>query len=103
MTKFYQIEITFSAEQDLEEIYRYITMQILERQHAKTQCEAFEKAILSLATLPERHSLLQQEELAGLGIRNIPCDNYLIFYKIVDTTVFILRVLYKKRNWTYLL
>ncbi len=97
----FSIQITYIAEQDLLEIQHYIS-QVLQTD-AKPQLLRLKTAILNLQHLPFRNPLVGIVEFAKQEIRYLPVDNYLIFYQIKDDQVFILRVLYAKREWKLLL
>lgn len=99
----YQIQITHTAERDLIEIYNYIAFQVLEDSHARTQLSNIEQAIYSLEAYPERYPLLEIKDFATLGVRKLPVGNYLIFYQIRNKIVFVLRILYARRDWLTLL
>ncbi len=97
----FSIQVTQIAEQDLQGIQQYIS-QIL-KADAKPQLSRLKAAILTLQEFPYRNSMIKMEEFSKQEIRHLPVDNYLIFYTIKEDCVFILRVLYAKRNWKFLL
>ena len=59
----------------------------------------------SLDTFPQRFSLVNDPFLSSLGIRLIPVQNYLAFYKVSSSTqtVHILRFLYGHSDWQAIL
>lgn len=101
----YAVKLTESAAQDLREIDRHIRFRLLEPETASQQIERLRVAVFSLKSLPERHALLMDEVLRGQGIRFVPVDNYLVFYAICADTqrVYVLRILYSRRDWRNLL
>ena len=64
-----------------------------------------EKAISSLSHMPERFALVDDKLLAAWGIRFIRIKNYLAFYTVSqdEHTVYVLRFLYGKSDWTAIL
>ncbi|TCK92659.1 addiction module RelE/StbE family toxin [Natranaerovirga hydrolytica] len=103
--KEYKVTITEKATKDMYEITSYIGNELLDMQAANRLLEKFKVSIVSLSNMPKRHSLLQDEELAGRGIGRIVVDNYIIFYicSDKDKVVRLIRVLYHKRDWVTLI
>ena len=101
----YHIDITEPAEIDMIEAASYIAGQLLNPSAAGRLLDDAETAILSLENMPQRHALVNDEDLARLGIRFIPVNNYLVFYVIREEkqTVVIQRFLYGKRDWVNIL
>ena len=101
----YHIDITEPAENDINEAVKYITDQLLNPSAAGKLIDDVEYAIYSLADMPQRHALVRDEDLAGLGFRFMPVKNYLVFYIIREEkkTVVIQRFLYNRRDWTTIL
>lgn len=96
----YLVTITQEAEEDLREIYAYITFSLLSPQNAKEQIDRIQKVIQSLDEFPVRHRLMESEPWKSRGMHVVPCDNFLIFYLVKEkhNEVVISRVLYGKRN-----
>ena len=92
----FEIRITQEAADDLRSIYKYIAEDLLAIQNAEGQLDRIEKGILSLTELPERFRAYEKEPWLGRGLRIMPIDNYLVFYKPDDDSkqVTIIRVLY---------
>ena len=66
---------------------------------------AFLQAISSLSEIPHRHMLVDRVEVCDYPIRMFTVENYIVFYLINENekSVNIARVLYGRRDWTYLL
>lgn len=96
----YEIIITPAAENDLQEIFRYIATELLEPQTAINLCDRIEQEILKLGTMSDRHSPYKKEPWFSRGLRFFPVGNFLVFYIIreSDCTVHVLRVMYGGRN-----
>ncbi len=101
----YDLRIVTAAEQDLNQIFGYIADVLHEPEAAVRLLLSFREAIDSLRTLPFRQRPLKEEPYAALGVRRLFVGNYIVFYSAVErnTTVQILRVLYKRREWQALL
>ena len=101
----YNIEITKPAENDLHEIARYISSELLEPESAVEVINKIANAIFKLEELPLRHSIVFDNELASQGIRKFIIDNYIVFYIVNEKNklVTIIRILYKRRDWINIL
>lgn len=104
MEKF-EVKIVEAAEQDLNQIFGYITDTLHEPEAAVRLLASFRDAINSLQQLPFRQRPLQEEPYASLGVRRLFVGNYIAFYSAVEenSVVYVLRVLYKRREWQALL
>jgi len=101
----YHIDITEPAEGDIIEAVKYITEQLLNPSAAGKLLDDAENAIYSLTDMPQRHALVKDDDLAILGFRFMPVNNYLIFYIVREDkkTVVIQRFLYGRRDWVTIL
>ena len=101
----YGIEITEAAQRDFENIYTYISDNLCNKQAATRLIDLFDKNIRTLADMPEGYPLANDEYFRNMGIRFISVKNYIIFYtvNIKKQMVYVVRVLYGKRNWIYIL
>ena len=97
----YHIDITEPAENDINEAVKYISEQLLNPSAAGKLVDDAEPAIYSLTEMPQRHSLVKDDDLGRLGFRFIPVNNYLVFYVIREdrNTVVIQRFLNGRRDW----
>ena len=92
--KKYKIQITDQALADMEEIYTYIAEQLHAPENAMGQYNRIAEMIESLDTFPERVQLMTSEPEHTLGFRQLPIDNFLVFYVIRENLVIVARVLY---------
>ena len=101
----YEIEITSSAQRDMNGVVDYIEQVLLNPQAADDLLDEAETAINSLAQFPEKYSLVDDSVLKAWGIRYTSINNYLAFYIVSERErkVYIVRFLYKKRNWVSIL
>ncbi len=92
--KHYKIQITDKALSDMEEIYNYIAEQLLAPEVAMGQYNRIADAIETLDTFPERVKLMETEEERVLGLRQMPVDNFFVFFHIREERVIVTNVLY---------
>ncbi len=92
--KQYNIQITDKALSDMEEIYNYIAEQLQASKAAMEQYNRIADAIETLDTFPERVKLMETEEERGLGLRQMPVDNFSVFFHVREERVIITNVLY---------
>lgn len=103
--KGYEVLLTEPAAEDLEDIARYISIELKDSVAALKLIQKIRKAVMSLVQMPTRNRLVADERLAEQGIRKLAVDNYLLFYVISekDQTVTVVRILYGRRDWLNLL
>ena len=97
----YKIEIAQPAVQDLQDILDYISNTLKEPAAAQRIYTSIKKEILTLAFMPERNRVVDDEPYAVMGVRRLFAENYVVFY-VVDkgrSCVHVLRVLYNRREW----
>ena len=96
----YVVKIMPKAVQDLRDIYRYITFELMDRESAKHQVYNLETAIKGLDEMPLRFRLYERSPWSERGLRKMPVDNFVVFYMVQSNTgiVSILRVLYGGRD-----
>lgn len=101
----FSIALTEKAFADLEELSHYLHMQLVDPETVKQQQERIKQACLSLAQLPMRYALVPDGYLRKQGVRFFPVDTYLVFYVVnpSEHKVYILRILYSRRDWQILL
>lgn len=92
--KQYTVQITDKALADMEEIYTYIAEQLLAPENAIGQYNRIAEAIQNLNVFPERVRIMGSEPEHTMGLRQLPIDNFSVFYVIEDNRVVVTRVLY---------
>ena len=97
----YEIIIEPSAEDDLRNIYIYISDTLQSEINAKSQLERIRTAIFDLEDMPESYHLYPKEPWHSKGLHYVPVGNYEIFYTVNndDFKVNVLRILYGKMNF----
>lgn len=92
--KQYTVQITDKALADMEEIYNYIAIQLQAPENAMGQYNRIAEAIEGLNIFPEKIKLMESEPERMMRLRQLPVDNYSVFYVIQDMKVIVTRVLY---------
>lgn len=101
----YNVHITQKAENDLKEALNYIEHTLLNKSAADNLLDKADEQINTLSFMPNKHKLVDDPILNMWGIRFIKINNYLAFFIIDENlkTVYIVRILYQKRNWISIL
>lgn len=101
----YSVNLTASAEQDLLNIYIYISETLREPKTAAELHKRLKNRINSLSYMPERRAVADESPYKENGVRMLPVENYTAFYVVnAETeTVSILSVIYNRREWRRLL
>ncbi|MCQ2011365.1 type II toxin-antitoxin system RelE/ParE family toxin [Sporolactobacillus sp. STSJ-5] len=97
----WKIVYTEHAERDLDSIYKYIALSLLNPEIAKEQTQRIMHAASKLNEMPFRFSLYDKEPWHSKGLRVLPVDKYLVFYLTVEPlkTVVIIRIMYSGRDY----
>lgn len=91
----FRIEITRTAEADIENIWSYIAED--SPGTATAFILALEEQIAALESFPERCPHIPENELLGTRYRHLIHGNYRTIYKISGKTVIVLRVIHGAR------
>jgi toxin ParE1/3/4 len=97
----YKVIIDSKAEQDLVDIFLYITETLKAPDAAKHLYSKIKKEISGLASMPHRCVLIAEEPYAQLGVRKLFIENYIVFFLVDEPTqeVHVFRMLYNRREW----
>lgn len=90
----YKVQITDRALADMEEIYNYIAKQLLTPETAMEQYNRIAESIEKLDMFPERVKLMETKEGRVMGLRQMPVDNFSVFFHIREDRVIVTNVLY---------
>lgn len=103
--KKYSLKFTTKAEEDLDELYKYISGNPFAPEAANNLMDKFENKILRLKDFPYSCSLVLDETLKQRGYRKLIIDNYIVFYLVNDERqqVIIMRILYGASNYKNIL
>ena len=92
MIEKYKVNLTRSAQNDLEHIFDYIAAD------STTEAVNFvlelEEKVYSLETFPERHPLIPENTYFGTEYRHFNYRKYRIIYRIKERSIFILRIIH---------
>lgn len=95
----YNIQFTDKAIKDMEEIENYITLELCNEQAAKNVLKNIVDKIKRLSSFPLMGASLSSVININTDYRYLVCGNYLAFYRVVDTNIYIDRILYGQRNY----
>ena len=97
--------ISFSPEavSDLQQIKNYITNEFCNEQIAISTIAKITDRIRELATFPEMGAPLSSIIDFNTNYRFLVCNNYTAFYLFENQTVYIVRVLYGRRDFVRIL
>ena len=93
----YSIIFTGSALNDLEEIILYIAKD--SKENALRFHDKIIKSTNKLETFPKLGLLVPDKKMSSSGFRMLVIDKYLLFYKIYQEEISILRVLHGSRDY----
>ena len=98
-------EIIFSPEavKDLQETKAYITDELLSEQAANSTGSKILKNIRMLAEFPNSGAPLSGAVGIEMDYRYLVCGNYTAFYRVENETVYIIRILYGRRDFMRIL
>ena len=101
----FQIYITRTAEQDLNEAADYIEFVLKNPAAADNLLNLASEKINALSGNPKIYPIVEDPVLHSWGIRFVAVNNFLAFYTINENTnmIYIIRFLYVKRDWNNIL
>ena len=96
----YNVFYSDEAINDLRDIYTYIAFDLKEPITAAKLTERIRDKVRSIGLFPKKNRLVAFESMRSLGMRQMPIDNFLVFYLTDDEKkkVSVVRILYGKRN-----
>ena len=101
--KKYNIEYSKESKEDLIEIKQYIKYNLQEPETANKLISKIRKSIRTLKDNPEIYAIIDDDIIRKLEIRKLIVDNYIIFYRIKNDNIEIVRIMYERINWINLL
>jgi addiction module RelE/StbE family toxin len=96
----YNVLFLQEALDDLEEIVIYISHNN-QAAAVKMYNEIIQK-VNDLSFFPKRYRLVPENKMSKAGYRALPIKSYIVFYRIIDSTVFIYRVVHGATNYSLL-
>lgn len=101
----YKVIIDSKAEQDLVEIFLYITETLKAPDAANRLYSGIKKEISGLSSMPQRCALITEEPYKQSGVRKLLIENYIAFFFVDESAqeVHVFRILYSRREWRNLI
>jgi toxin ParE1/3/4 len=101
MERKYSIKVTPKANEDLDDIYDYISRELFNQVAAENLMDKIENCIMRLGSFPFSCSIVKDELCKQKGYRKLIINNYIAFYIVneEEKQVIIMRVLYGKQNY----
>ena len=96
----YEVRFLQEALDDLEEIVLYIAQD--NRSAALRMHEKIIEKANDLTIFPKRGRLVPDKKMSAVGYRMLVVKPYIIFYRVIDSNVFIYRVLHGSVNYPLL-
>lgn len=95
----YSLRIYPKAKKDLEDIFSYISNELLNYKAALDLIEKFEEALNNICYFPELCPLIDNEFVKDNTIRRLVVNNYNVFYRFINNEVQVVRVLSSMNNY----
>ena len=99
----YNIEYSKESKQELIGINQYIKYNLQESKIAQKLITKIRTQIDSLKYSPEIYAIIDDDIIKKLEIRKLIVDNYIVFFRIKNDSIQIVRIMYGRRNWINLL
>ena len=101
--KKYQLKIFPLARLDMEQIFDYIAVELCNPTAAIKQINDFEKAFENVSLFPESCPCIKNEYVKDKSLRKVIINSFIVFYRIKEEEIQIVRVLYGMRSYENLL
>ena len=100
MASEFDFRLTEKAEEDLDEIVNYITIELSNPQAAADFMDKLDSAIDEACCFPDSGAPLNNDFLEDSGTRKKIIDNYIMYYlpNLSEKVIYVLRILYCGRN-----
>ena len=98
----YNYFFTEKAENDLDGIIKHISVNLANKSAAQNFFVKVFENVETICAYPETGLLINNEYVADKGVRRVLIDNYVMYYKTDadNKHIYIVRILYGKRNLT---
>ena len=94
----FKVSYSKEAEKDLDDIYSYIAIEKKDNINATRLIRRLAKAIDDLSIMADSYHFYQVEPYLSQEVRYFSEGNYCVFYKIIDDTAYVLRIIYGARD-----
>lgn len=100
MSDTYRVKITLQAYDNISKIIRYISHNLHSPDAASQLLDRIYEKAASLAHMPKRIALINEEPWGSKGIRKVSVNNFYIYFWIDEKNMMvqIISVIYSKRN-----
>lgn len=101
----YDIVVTNPAQDDLEEILNYISVDLSAPKSAIEMLNKIKRIFENLSINPLMYPLCNIDNLKAKNYRKAVINNYLMFYRVDDKneTIYIMRFIYGRRDYINLI
>jgi len=98
-----KIKISDDAYYDIEEMFSYISAD--NKNAASDLRKRIYTGIKGLKDFPFKYPAVQLEDAPGAqrGYRYMTVNPYIVFYRVMDDSIIVARVLHSRQNWLHLL
>ena len=96
--KSFKVAYSEEAESDLDSIYSYIAFEKKDSINAAHLIQKLIKVIDDLSFMADSYHHYQIEPYLSEGVRYFSEGKYSIFYKIIDDTAYVIRIVYGARD-----
>ncbi len=98
--KEYKVIVTPEAEDDLDRLAAYIAFELSAPETALKYVQDIRSELSSLANLPKRFHIVDDEPWHSRGLRRMNARNFAVFFVIVEkeASVYVQNVIYQKRD-----
>lgn len=94
----FKVSYSKKAESDLDYLYNYIANEYKNIRAATNLIRKLTKVINDLSFMADSYHFYQQEPYLSQGIRYFSEGKYSVFYKIIDDTAYVIRIINGTRD-----
>ena len=102
-TNNFSLKITKIAKNDLENIFKYISIELANKTAAENLINIFKRRFNDLCIFPISYPLCSNEFIKYKTIRKLIVQKYIVFYKVEQKDVVIIRVLHELMDFINIL
>lgn len=88
----FKVSYSEKAEADLDKIYDFVANEYHNQKAAVRLLQRLTKAVDDLSFMADSYHFFQEEPYFSKGIRYFSEGKYSVFYKIIDDTAYVLRI-----------
>ena len=95
----FELKIFPKAQRDIESIYLYISKVLFNEKAASDFFNELEDSLKTVCDFPESCPLISNELVDDSTIRKLLVKKYIVFYRLKDNEIQVIRVLYRMSNY----